>query len=100
MARFINVRTVPSRPVRPPQRFYPPSGQFLTLANVRGLWRPSGTVAGACVFAVVWTTRSGCDYWAPLHDFSPEDQRRLIDACWWQDRATCSPDAWTGGRAL
>ena len=63
-----------------PWRFYPSSGCRLTIANIRGPWRPSGTVAGLGVFAVVWSTRFR-DFWAPLHDFEPADQLRLIEAC-------------------
>lgn len=51
---------------------------------VRGFWRPSGTVASACVFAVVWSAGSG-DFWAPLHDFDRESQRCLIEQCCEQD---------------
>lgn len=64
----------------PLRRFFPAPGRQLNLENIRGPWRPSGTVAGAGVFAVVWTTRVG-DYWAPLHDFDPATQLRLIEAC-------------------
>ena len=67
----------PSWPLR---RFRPHSGQVLTLANIRGPWRPSGAVAGVGVFAVVWSTYTS-DLWAPLHDFAAADQLRLIDAC-------------------
>lgn len=63
-----------------PRRFYPPRGQLLTLDHIRGLWRPSGTVAGAGLFAVVWSTRCG-DFWAPLHDFEEAAQRRLVELC-------------------
>lgn len=59
-----------------PRRFRPRPGQFLTLSNIRGPWRPSGTVAGA----VVWETHGG-GFWAALSDFAPADQLRLIDAC-------------------
>lgn len=62
------------------RRFFPPPGGRLTIANIRGTWRPSGEVAGACVFAVVWSTRFR-DFWAPLHDFEPIDQLRLVEAC-------------------
>ena len=80
-----------SRPTeRPLRRFVPHRGQHLTIENVRGPWRPSGAVAGAGVFAVVWSTRRG-DFWAPLHDFAPADQLRLIDACRWLDRSTGFP---------
>jgi hypothetical protein len=65
---------------RAPRRFVPPRGQRLTLANIRGDWRPTGTVAGAGVWAVVWDTFSG-SFWAPLTDFAQVDQLRLIEAC-------------------
>jgi hypothetical protein len=65
---------------REPRRFRPARGQLLTIENIRGLWRPSGTVSGTGVFAVVWETYRGT-YWAPLHDFEPADQLRLIDQC-------------------
>lgn len=50
------------------------------MQNIRGSWRPSGSVAGACVFAVVWSTGYS-QLWAPLHDFEPIDQLRLVEAC-------------------
>lgn len=75
---------------RSPRRFWPARGQLLTMAHVRGPWRPSGAVAGAGVFAVVWSTRAG-DFWAPLHDFTAVDQLRLIEACRWQDREAARP---------
>ena len=62
------------------RRFYPPRGRALTIDCIRGLWRPSCSVAGAGVFAVVWSTRRG-DFWAPVHDFCQADQLRLIEAC-------------------
>jgi hypothetical protein len=82
----------------PPRRFFPPRGQSLTLSNVRGPWRPSGTAGGLGVFAVVWSTRMG-DFWAPLHDFTPADQLRLIDQCRWLDRYAGFPGAWADGRS-
>jgi len=63
-----------------PRRFRPHAGRLLTMANIRGPWRPSGTVAGAGIWAVVWEARSGT-FWAALADFSPADQLRLIEAC-------------------
>ena len=63
-----------------PRRFRPRAGHLLTMRNVRGLWRPSGTVAGAGVWAVVWETYCGT-FWAALHDFAPADQLHLIAAC-------------------
>lgn len=74
-ARFFEVRE------RPPRRFYPAPGRRLTLACIRGPWRPSGTVAGMGAFAVVWATSSGASFWAPLHDFEAIDALRLIEAC-------------------
>jgi hypothetical protein len=82
---------------RLPRRFWPSRGVPLTLDNIRGPWRPSGAVCGACVFAVVWSTRSG-DWWAPLHDFCPETQLRLVESCRWQDRAAGFEGAWPEGR--
>lgn len=73
-----------SGPIRleppPPRRFVPRRGQRLTLSTIRGLWRPSGTVAGAGIFAIVWEGRSSA-FWAALHDFEPADQLRLVEAC-------------------
>jgi hypothetical protein len=63
-----------------PRRFRPRFGHFLTMANVRGPWRPSGAVGGAGVFAIIWEAHSG-PFWAPLHDFDAPTQLRLIDAC-------------------
>lgn len=86
MARSSNpcraVRPVPpARPLPPPpRRVYPPVGERLTLSVIRGLWWPSSYVDACCVFAVVWGTERG-RFWAPLHDFAPADQRRMIEAC-------------------
>lgn len=63
-----------------PRRFRPHAGRLLEMANIRGPWRPSGSVGGSGVFAVVWECRSGL-FWAALHDFEPADQLRLIEAC-------------------
>lgn len=70
---------------RPLRRFRPRHGAMLTMAAILGPWRPSGAVAGAGVFALVWSTRT-TDYWAALHDFAPSDQLRLIEECAWLDR--------------
>ena len=67
-------------PDAPPRRFLPLRGHLLTLANIRGPWRPSGSVAGVGVFAVVWETWRG-SFWPPLHDFSAPDVLRLVEAC-------------------
>lgn len=67
------------RRTRPPRRFWPAPGERLTINNIRGPWRPSGSVA-TCVFAVVWYTGFS-ELWAPLHDFEPIDQLRLIESC-------------------
>lgn len=75
----MKVHRPPSLP-RDVRRFHPPRGQLLTMANIRGPWRPSGAVQACGVFAVVWSTWAG-DFWAPLHDFMPADQLRLIEAC-------------------
>lgn len=82
----------------PPRRFFPPHGQTLTLANVRGPWRASAAVGCLGVFSVVWSTRKG-DFWAPLHDFAPTDQLRLIEQCRWLDRYAGFPGAWADGRS-
>ena len=98
-----NVHVMPGRHTgyqagsQPARRFVPLRSQLLTLNNVRGPWRPSGTVGGAGVFAVVWMTRSG-DFWAPVHDFEPADQLRLIEACRRLDREAGYPGAWPDGR--
>lgn len=65
---------------RPLRRFFPARGRKLTMSQIRGLWRPSGAVDGAGMFAVVWSTFN-VDFWAPLHDFTPADQLRLIESC-------------------
>ena len=70
---------------RPLRRFRTASGMKLTLAAIRGPWRPSGTVAGAGVFAVTWAVRT-MNFWAPLHDFTTDTQLRLIEECAWLDR--------------
>ena len=75
----------------------PRYGQRLNLSNIRGPWRPSGTVAGAGLFAIVWTTYHG-DFWAPLHDFAPADQLRLVEACRQIDREAGYPGAQLDGR--
>lgn len=87
-----------SRPNSPPlRRFWPIAGRPLTLANIRGPWRPSGSVAACGMFAVVWSTCSG-HWWAPLHDFAPADQLRLVDACRHLDRNAGFEGAWPAGR--
>ncbi len=82
----------------PPRRFSPVRGRLLTLANIRGPWRPSGAVTACGVFAVVWSTRAG-DFWAALHDFTPADQLRLIESCRWSDRCAGFTGAWSKGRS-
>jgi hypothetical protein len=64
----------------PPRRIFPRDGRRLDLGAIRGPWRPSGAVHGCGVFAVIWSTRNA-DYWAPLHDFEPSAQLRLIELC-------------------
>jgi hypothetical protein len=83
----------------PPRRLLPPRGRSLTLANIRGPWRPSGAVDGCGVFAVLWSTASG-QFWAPLHDFAPADQLRLIEDCRQLDRIAGYQGAWPHGRTL
>lgn len=63
-----------------PRRFRPYAGRLLTMANIRGPWRPSGSVGGSGIFAVVWESHGGL-FWAAMHDFAPADQLRLIEAC-------------------
>ncbi len=84
-------------PLDAPRRFVPARGGALTLGDVRGPWRASGAVAACGVFAIVWSTRRG-DCWAPLHDFAPADQLRLIEQCRWLDQQAGYPGAWPGGR--
>jgi len=84
---------------RAPRRFFPPPGGQLSLSNVRGPWRPSGAVAGAGMFSVVWSTHGG-DFWAPLHDFEPADQLRLVEACRWLDQISGHGESRLGGRRL
>jgi hypothetical protein len=62
-------------------RYRPRHGELLSFDVIRGAWRPSGSVAGAGVFAVVWEPRPGSgEFWAPLHDFDQQSQGRLIAA--------------------
>ncbi len=82
---------------QPPVRFWPVAGRQLSLANVRGPWRPSGAVAGAGLFAIVWSTRGG-SFWAPLHDFELAAQQQLIAACRHEDQRAGYPGAWPQGR--
>ena len=79
------------------RRFQPVPGRLLTLDNIRGPWRPSGTAGGVGVFAVIWSARSG-DFWAPLHDFEPSAQLSLIEQCRWADIEAGYPGAWPNGR--
>lgn len=62
------------------RRYISPRGQQLTMSNISGQWRPSGSVNACGMFAVVWSTID-LDFWAPLHDFSAVDQLLLIEAC-------------------
>lgn len=94
------IQLQPTRAPGEPRRFVPNRGERLTLQNIIGEWWPTGSVAGAGVFAVRWATRSG-EFWAPLHDFEPDDALRLIDACRDEDRAQGLPGApawWKGTR--
>ena len=90
-------RRSPAASDAPPQRFHPPRGHYLTMANIRGPWRPSGAVAGAGLFAIVWTTYRG-SFWAALHDFEPSAQLRLIEECQRLDRIAGFECAWPDGR--
>lgn len=80
-----------------PKRFWPKQGSLLNRRHIRGPWRPSGSVAGCGMFAVVWSTGSG-DYWAPLHSFDRSTQDDLIDECQAADRDAGYPGAWLWGR--
>lgn len=86
-----------SPPPREVRRFHPLRGQPLTMANIRGPWRPSGAANACGMFAVVWSTWGG-EFWAPLHDFAPADQLRLIEACRHVDDHAGYPGAWPRGR--
>lgn len=88
------IRASQNRPLR---RFFPARGGLLTLEQIRGPWRPSGTVAAAGVFCVLWSTRSG-DFWAPLHDFEPASQLRLIEACRHLDQESGNRGSWWEAR--
>lgn len=68
------------RSMEAPRRFRPKHGRLLTLEAIKGPWRPSGAVAGAGVFAVIWATERG-SWWAPLHDFESSAMRNLVDQC-------------------
>lgn len=81
----------------PPRPALSLRGHRLTMANIQGSWRPFGTVAGAGVFAVVWSTHKGT-FWAPLHDFEPGDQLHLIESCRRLDRIAGYSGAWPDGR--
>lgn len=63
-----------------PKRVRPRRGCLLSMDCVRGDWRPTGAVAGAGVFGVIWTTGGG-SWWAPLHDFTQGAQQHLIGEC-------------------
>jgi hypothetical protein len=83
---------------RPLRRFRPPRGALLTMEAVRGPWRPSGAVAGAGFFAIVWEGRH-VRWFAALHDFCPDAQAHLIAACRWADRHAGFDGAWPDGRS-
>lgn len=91
-------KALPVAPDRPLRRFLPLRGHRLTVDQIRGPWRPSGSVAACGMFAVVWETRS-CTFWAPLHEFEPADQLRLVEACRWADRHAGYPGSWPEGRS-
>ena len=76
-ARLSVVTRVQSSATR---RLRPHAGRLLTIADISGPWRPSGSVAGAGVWAVVWESRSE-KVWAALADFNHADQLRLIEEC-------------------
>lgn len=82
MKTTINFRRLPPRlefPA-PPRRFQPRAGRLLTMENVRGPWRASGTTEAINAFIVIWETRSGM-FWAPLHDFDRAAIAHFIDQC-------------------
>lgn len=70
---------------KPLRRFLPRAGELLTLDHIRGEWWPSGSVAGACVFAVRWDA-GRFRFWAALSDFGDADALALIDQCRQADR--------------
>lgn len=76
---------------KPPQRVHPCPGPGLTTRDISGLWHPSGMVNACGLFAVVWSTSEGC-FWAPLHDFTPAAQRRLIESCRQADAVANGPE--------
>jgi len=85
--------TGPDRPRRL-QRFRAPHGRRLTIANIHGPWRPDSVIGGTRVFAVIWSTPMRY-FWAPLHDFEPACQLRLIEACRAQFERPCvAPGGW------
>lgn len=65
---------------RPLRRFWPVAGALLTVDEIKGQWRPSGTAAGTSTWSVIWQTRD-CTLWAPLSDFSASAQLELIESC-------------------
>ena len=79
------------------RRLMPMRGRLLTLANIGGDWRPSGTAGGVGVFCVVWSTYGG-EFWAALHDFDQATRLRLLDECRQRDRDAGFPGAWPEGR--
>jgi hypothetical protein len=70
------VQRVPGEPLR----VRPAPGRRLTLADVRGEWRMTCTVAACGIFAIAWPSPAG-ECWAPLHDFALVDQMRMLDIC-------------------
>lgn len=79
MGEVVQMKSKPPRHVPgEPRRVRPPAGQLLTLAAVGSDWRPSCSVAALNVFSIVWATPAG-DCWAPLHDFAPADQQRVLN---------------------
>ena len=76
----MNVVAFPSRRDPSELRRFFARGKPLTMDVIRGPWRPSGSAGGLGAFSVVWQTPTG-HWFAPLHDFEPADQLRLIAQC-------------------
>jgi hypothetical protein len=58
------------------------------LKDIRDDWRPSGSIGGLGMFAVVWDG-GGTTYWAALHDFDRSDRDKLLEMCRGLDRDAC-----------
>lgn len=80
-----------------PVRVLPKPGGKLSISDINGEWRPSGSTGGLGVFAVIWSSEIG-QCWAPLHDFSLASQQYLLAQCLLQDLDAGFPGAWPNGR--